>query len=383
MINQKIKWSEEEIELLKKEYPINHIENLVQLFPNRLENAIIKKAKRLGLKKTILKKNRSSMKKWSEEEIEILKEYYPITKNSEICKYLPNRTSESIISKANDMKISKEYTYLWSEEEINFLKNNYKNITIKKIGDKIGKSKDSILNMMSKLYLKVRIPIDLSYENCIATGKLFKDKTSLRKKHPHMYQVASKNGWIEEMTSHMIPIQFSTPQLICQYLFDKILNEKSSYNNRKIIAPYELDIYYEKLKLAIEYNGIKWHNSEDVVERDRMKKKLCEENGICLIIIEQKKNNKKAYLNDIKKDVIEYLDFINIKFNKNIKKEDIENIEVDITDRIMDYNDVMEYCLKYDNYTTWRLENEPMYNMLRRYDKLEQFTKHMKKWYEK
>lgn len=31
-------------------------------------------------------------------------------------------------------------------------------------------------------------------------------------------------------------------------------------NSRKIIAPYELDIYLPELKLAFEYDGTYWHN---------------------------------------------------------------------------------------------------------------------------
>ncbi len=99
--------------------------------------------------------------------------------------------------------------------------------------------------------------------------------------------------------------------------------------------------------------------------------------------IQQKNKNRKYYLDDIKKDIITYLDIINNKFDMNIKEEDIYNMDVDISEKIMDYDDVMEYCLTYDNYSTWRIENEPMYNMLRRNNKLEYFTKHMKKWYER
>jgi hypothetical protein len=380
---EKERWTIEEIELLKKEYPIKYIEDLVILFPNRQEYSIIKKAKRLGLKKIIEKKKRHTFKQWTIDEIEIIKKYYPITENCDMCKYLPNRTHMSISSKARDMKIRKEYTYSWTDVDINFLKDNYKKYSIKELSEKLNKTESSILNMGHKFNLKQKEPLDLSYENCIATARLFKDKSSLRNKHPHMCDIASRNGWFEEMTSHMISLQFSTPQLICQFIFDNILGEKSSYNNRKVLKPYELDIYYEKLKLAIEYNGWNWHNTDVVIERDKNKKKICDDLGIYLIVIEQKNKFNKTYLRDIKDDIISVLDIINKKFNKNIKVEDVENMEVDVTDKIMDFNDVMEYCLKYDSYMIWKAENDPMYNMLRRNNKLEEFTKHMKRRYDK
>ncbi len=211
----KRKWSVEEIELLKKEYSTKTIKQLIEIFPDRLENAIIKKAKRLGLKKL---KIDNVWEKWSDDENEILKKYYPITKNSEMCKYLPNRSCESIISRANNMNITKEYKYSWSDDEIIFLKQNYKKYKIKELSYFLKKSSNAIKPMLKKLGLsKQKERIDLSYENCISTAKLFKSKTLLRKKHPHMYAIASKNGWIEDMTSHMISSQFSTPQLYCQF----------------------------------------------------------------------------------------------------------------------------------------------------------------------
>lgn len=60
--------------------------------------------------------------------------------------------------------------------------------------------------------------------------------------------------------------------------------------------PLELDIYNEELSIAIEYNGIQhykyvkhFHRTADALEkqqeRDRIKKELCEQNDIFLIII--------------------------------------------------------------------------------------------------
>jgi len=57
-------------------------------------------------------------------------------------------------------------------------------------------------------------------------------------------------------------------------------------SNKKIIKPYEIDIYLPDIKLAIEFNGLYWHNETN---KDKLyhfnKTNLCELNGIKLIHI--------------------------------------------------------------------------------------------------
>ena len=57
---------------------------------------------------------------------------------------------------------------------------------------------------------------------------------------------------------------------------------------RKIISPYELDLYLPNLKLAIEFNGMYWHSIEFDPENKythRRKSLLCRDKGIRLIHI--------------------------------------------------------------------------------------------------
>lgn len=57
-------------------------------------------------------------------------------------------------------------------------------------------------------------------------------------------------------------------------------------DTRRIIKPYELDIYIPSLSLAIEYNGLYWHSEEYKQKNDHIHKmKLCNEKGIRLITI--------------------------------------------------------------------------------------------------
>lgn len=77
---------------------------------------------------------------------------------------------------------------------------------------------------------------------------------------------------------------------IVEFIKGLNLNITIIENSRKIISPYELDIYIPEKKLAIEFDGLYWHSLRD--EKDSngkifhlMKTKLCEEKGIHLIHI--------------------------------------------------------------------------------------------------
>ena len=80
-------------------------------------------------------------------------------------------------------------------------------------------------------------------------------------------------------------------------------------NNRKIINPYELDIYCPKFNLAIEFNGLFYHSTKDKysIGKDKNyhidKKKMCLEKNIDLIHVweddwELKKDLVKSIINN-------------------------------------------------------------------------------------
>ena len=100
----------------------------------------------------------------------------------------------------------------------------------------------------------------------------------------------------------------------------QIYNGEIQIRNRKIIYPYEIDIYIPILNLGIEYNGDYWHanpnfyKSNDVIwrqtakqiwERDTKKKIRCEKHNIHLFIVWESDwlNNK----NLVKAELREYL----------------------------------------------------------------------------
>lgn len=100
-------------------------------------NAIVTKANVLGFVK---------VRKWSNEEVDILLNNYSSIPVEEVCKLLPNRKKDNIIAKAQKLGL-KSYEYLrkhWSDEDLKFLTSNYKNMTDEEITEHLGRSIDSI-----------------------------------------------------------------------------------------------------------------------------------------------------------------------------------------------------------------------------------------------
>ena len=87
------------------------------------------------------------------------------------------------------------------------------------------------------------------------------------------------------------------------YDFIKLFREDAQQSNRKIINPYELDIYIPSLKLAFEYNGEYWHSEKFRDKNHREQKtELCNLKNITLIHIEEKdwKKDKEQIKNKVK-----------------------------------------------------------------------------------
>jgi very-short-patch-repair endonuclease len=80
-----------------------------------------------------------------------------------------------------------------------------------------------------------------------------------------------------------------------------LFNEISKYDNsftmheKKVLNGYEIDIYSEKYKIGIEYDGLRWHNELFTENNYHLNKtELCKENGVRLIhVFEDEWINKR------------------------------------------------------------------------------------------
>ena len=83
--------------------------------------------------------------------------------------------------------------------------------------------------------------------------------------------------------------EVSKPEIEIQIFIGTFFNEEIVTNSRKIINPYELDIYIPSLKKAIEFNGLYWHYSKRHFKpgKHAHKSNLCREKGIKLLHVRE------------------------------------------------------------------------------------------------
>jgi hypothetical protein len=100
------RWTEEEVEILKKHYSEMGPYEIAKLL-GRSISAIKHKASRLGLKWLNRKVKTWTYRPWSKEEVEILKRMYEYAPIDEILKALPGRAWSSIKHEANELGLSR------------------------------------------------------------------------------------------------------------------------------------------------------------------------------------------------------------------------------------------------------------------------------------
>lgn len=126
-------------------------------------------------------------------------------------------------------------------------------------------------------------------------------------------------------------------------------------NDRKIIAPLEIDIFIPELKLAIEFNGLFWHSDLSGKSKNYHKDKteLCEKQGIKLIHIFE---NEWVLKQDIVKSRLSSL------FNKSeqkiyARKCTIVEVDAKIARTFFDDNHIQGYVVSKYNIGLYN-ENE-------------------------
>ena len=141
-------WTEDEIEILKKWYPIEGYKVESRL-SGRTKQAVITQAYKLGLK--------APDDLWTEKENNILKEYYPI-EGSKVIDRLKGRTGKAAEAQARKLGL-KAPDNSWREKEIEILKKYFSIEGIKVMERLNGRTEGAIWKQAYKLGLKA--PDDL------------------------------------------------------------------------------------------------------------------------------------------------------------------------------------------------------------------------------
>lgn len=275
----------------------------------------------------------------------------------------------------------------WDIEEIEKLKLLFPNNKSIDISIKLGRSERSVSKKAYLLGLKKTkfhkskmigsrnkmLGRDLSYDNLKEIALLYNSRAEFQMLDSSAYQSARRQSILDDICGHMIIQSFSIPQLILKYILHHFIDDYILYNTRKVIKPYEIDIYFPKYKIAFEYNGKGWHLNDRISKID-----ICKEKGIKLFII---KENSRNYELDIKSQLILILEDINLICGKEISEHDINELSIPnkVFSNILNNDMISNICNKYNDYSEFRIENVSLYNKIRRLGYLEKYTNHMKR----
>lgn len=214
----------------------------------------------------------------------------------------------------------------------------------------------------------------LTYETLKKIASKYKTKIDFIRGDEPAYQSARLKGYLESICSHMTVIKFSVPQLILREITDFILDTKASYNNRKVIKPYEIDVFYEEFSLGFEFQGIAWHLNN---KNDDIKRKIANHKGITIIYINELVNSRD-YEKDIKNQLIEQLVVINGVTGKAICEDVITNCKVkNIYDSLYNKEELIEVTRKYDSFKKFKAKELTVYKKLCKLQLIDIATNHM------
>lgn len=251
----------------------------------------------------------------------------------------------------------------WEIEEIKYLTDNYNSFNIEEISKELGRSKNSIFNKASRLFLTTnKNSKKYTVDELINIANKYKSRVEFRDKDWNAYKWANHNDLLDDVCEY--DKSFSIPQLVCKKILEDVLNEKCLYNTRKIIPPYEIDIFFDKWDLAIEYNGKGWHKNPD---NDIRKHRICKDNNINLITIVE---NSRRYEEDVKSQLNNNIDLINNITCNNLTMNDINNVVIDIYSLVPKHINLEEEILQYSSYKELKKENLKLYQKIKRYKKI-------------
>lgn len=142
------KYTDKDIEFLKENYPLGNWDKIMERFPNLSRHAVNSKMHKLGI--SFDNKNKTSSKnfdyigrtKWLKDEEDIIRDMYSKYPIEELVKALPNRSKDAIILRANKLGLLSYYktNSLWTEEQKQYIIDNWELEPDKIMAKKLNKT---------------------------------------------------------------------------------------------------------------------------------------------------------------------------------------------------------------------------------------------------
>lgn len=251
-------YTEKDIEYMKNNCQTQTIKEISEAI-NHPYKSVQKKLQQLGLKP--YKKFHS--KKWSENEINILKKKYRKTDTSVLALEL-GRTENSIELKANSLGL---YKRKWTKEEEEYLAKKYVNTSNKTLAKRTNRSVHSVKHKLENLNFQKRNEnmYIRTIANCFNSDsrviQRWIKKFGLPCKKSHLgYIIDTKDFWKwAENNKDIIPFyKYELYSILPQPVWVESETKKICYtrNNRKKITDYERNYIYNQKKKGKSYEQI-------------------------------------------------------------------------------------------------------------------------------
>ena len=187
-------------------------------------------------------------------------EYYNQTEESQI------RRKETLLKKYGVENLSQNISIKIKKEKLEAKKLNYAKsqnlLTVDDLSKTFNRDESTIIDDIRLLNLKI-----IKFNN---DTRFYIEESNL----PILSDFFSKTDECGKSYSEKELVDF----------VKSIYSDEIMENTKRIIPPKELDIYIPKMKLAIEYNGLYWHDENHVDKNYHLTKtKMCNEKGIDLI----------------------------------------------------------------------------------------------------
>lgn len=231
------KWNDSDCEIIKNNYK--------KIKPKELQSMLSKTYSLKAINNQAIKLGVSSDRSWSKEEEEIVLNNYEKISRNELLKLLPQRTSISIYHKAKELGLNSHY-YLsrrYSEDDIEYLRENYLNKTNEELGEYLNHSPNGISQYLNILGL--HRPID--------TNQLcYKELASFIRA-----RIQSWRNNIREKNNYVCEITGSRTNIVVHHCrgFNLLLNEaieSIGFEINENFSDYDIDKLEELVEVFLD-----------------------------------------------------------------------------------------------------------------------------------
>lgn len=254
----RMKYTEEDIEFLRKHYPIGDWDSIFKRFPNLDKEKIYNVCHKRGISANYYERDKQlkseyykimavNRSKWTNREVEILKNNYENMSIVDLMKLLPERTYNAITLKAKKLSLISYVIQqqLYSNDDIEYIKNNWKCMSDEEMALLLHRTSRAIKAVRNELGLFRQDMEKLHYEDLV---KFFRwriyqwKKRSIENCNYQCILTGSKNFEIHHIVSFNIIVR----NFISEY--DIILKDH--------FIDYTMDELENLSKKFVEYHDI-------------------------------------------------------------------------------------------------------------------------------